>query len=250
MWKGSRVNPTFLSWWQIFWVDFMSKRLKFQKQKQNSWAHSFAFPAGTLGHTPSSKAQEVQKVSQLGFSILPWSPTQACLRGGCLETSLKMAEKQSSSIREDCSLQMRARERSCPGARVAQYIQQTKVEGESMLGRCYLEAEVGTVPGDDPRIFHALSGDSSMDPVSKIRKCVSHWDLGMGLSSYIIVTFQSKLLKPWWQPKLHKKATKASNGRSQLIIALPRCNWCTINDTHLKVQSDKFWHILWTANTR
>lgn len=199
MWKGSRVNPTFLSWWQIFWVDFLSKRLKSRKKK-SSWAHSFAFPTGTLGHTPPSIAREVQKGSQPEFLVLSWSPTQACLHGGCPETSLKMAENQSSSIREDCSFQMRVRERSCPAARVAQYIQQTKVEGESVLG--------------------------------------------------IILTFQSKLLKPWWQPKLHKKATKPSNGRSQLIIALLRYNWCTVNYTHLKAQSDKFWHILWTANMR
>ena len=145
---------------------FFVKEAQASKIK-SSWAHSFAFPTGTLGHTPPSKAREVQKGSQLGFSVLSWSPTQACLHGGCPETSLKMAENQSSSSREDCSFQMRVHERSCPAARVAQYIQQTKVEGESVLG--------------------------------------------------IILAFQSKLLKPWWQPKLHKKATKPSNGRSQLI---------------------------------
>ena len=162
MWKGSRVNPTFLSWWQIFWVDFMSKRFTFKKKK-SSWAHPFAFPKDEKHPGPHPTFPSMRSTESLPAWVqdLAWSPTQACLGGGCPETSLKLAEKQSSSVSEDCSLQMRARERSCPAAGAAQHTQQTKVGGESVGDRCYLELK-WAAPQGVPQEYSALCGGTAV----------------------------------------------------------------------------------------
>lgn len=50
---------------------------------------------------------------------------------------------------------------TAPAARAAQYIQETKAEGEFVLGHPCLEAEVGTVPGDDSKNTPCFAGAGS-----------------------------------------------------------------------------------------
>ena len=143
-----------------------------------------------LGHTLPSKAREIQKVSGLGLglTLIPqpgltwWWLPRDLPEAGWKTVFLRQQRLLSSDEGAWEGLPSGWSSSTHPANQGGRWV---------CAGPLLPRAEVGTIPSDAPGTLCAFWGDGSVDAVSKIRTWVSRWDLRMGLSCYIILTFQN-----------------------------------------------------------